>query len=101
MSDKLRVAAEATLAAYQHRFKSVAPRIGNFCGPIDDEMLALRAALAEREAAKAEPAPELTDDEILSIAYDIGAMPEQMTDASMYRLVRAVIARHEQKRGGK
>lgn len=43
---ELREAAECALAAYQHRFRSVAPSIGNYPGPIDEEMTALRAALA-------------------------------------------------------
>lgn len=41
----IRDAAERALAAYQHRFGSVAPPMGNFVGPIDDEMQALRSAL--------------------------------------------------------
>lgn len=41
----LRRAAECALAAYQHRFESVAPPVGRFTGPIDEEMAALHAAL--------------------------------------------------------
>jgi hypothetical protein len=34
---------------------------------------------------------ELADHEILSIAYDLNAMPEQMTDAKLCRFARAFI----------
>lgn len=46
--EELRDAAESALAAYQHRFGSVAPPLGNYIGPIDEEMIALRAALARK-----------------------------------------------------
>jgi hypothetical protein len=42
--EKLVDAAQRALEAYQYRFESV-PRVGNYVGPIDEEMTALRAAL--------------------------------------------------------
>lgn len=45
-------------------------------------------------AQPAAPAQEPSDGEIMSLAYDIGAMPEQMTDGSLLRFARALLARY-------
>lgn len=34
----------------------------------------------------------MTNDEILSLAYDLNAMPEAMTDEAMFRLVKAAVS---------
>lgn len=46
--DRALLYASATnaLAAYQHRFGSVAPPIGNYTGPIDEQMAELRGTVA-------------------------------------------------------
>ncbi len=43
----------------------------------------------------------LSDAEFLSIAYDVGAMPEQMTDAALLRFGRAVLSAASQQEDGR
>lgn len=37
-----------------------------------------------------------SDPEFLSLAYDVNAMPEQMTDAGLYRFARALLDKYGQ-----